>query len=82
MTTIPEHHIVGTLAVAGWKEMADLGYALGEAEIANYALRNAPNLTIPVLYTTGRDAIEGLNIPMFRAFNHNLYTLYTARHED
>jgi len=35
-----------------------------------------------VLYTTGAEAIEGLNIPMFRAFNHNLYTLYTARHKD
>jgi glycolate oxidase len=82
MTTIPEHHIVGTLGVKGWKEMADLGYALGEAEIANYALRNAPNLTIPVLYTTGNDAIKGLDIPMFRSFNHNLYTLYTALHDD
>lgn len=82
MTTIPEHHIVGTLGVAGWKEMADLGYALGEAEIANYALRNAPNLTIPVLYSTGNDALKGLKVPMFRAFNHNLYTLYTALHKD
>ena len=27
ITTIPEHHIVGALAVKGWKEMADLGYA-------------------------------------------------------
>ncbi|MCP4687674.1 MAG: FAD-binding oxidoreductase [Desulfobacterales bacterium] len=82
MTKIPEHHIVGALGVKGWKEMADLGYALGEADIANYALRNAPNLTIPVLYTTGAEAIKGLGVPLFQAFNHNLYTLYTALHED
>lgn len=82
ITTIPEHHIVGTLGVENWKAMADLGYALGEAEIANYALRNAPNLTIPVLYTTGNEAIEGLRVPLFCAFNHNLYTLYTALHKD
>ena len=82
MTMIPEHHIVGTLGVAGWKEMADLGYALGEAEIANYALRNAPNLTIPALYSSGSEAIKGLSVPMFRAFNHNLYTLYSALHKD
>lgn len=82
MTVVPKHHIIGTLGVPGWKEIADLGYALGEAEIANYALRNGPNLTIPVLYSSGGEAIKGLSIPMFRAFNHNLYTLYTALHED
>ena len=82
ITTIPEHHIVGALAVKGWKEMADLGYALGEAEVANYALRNAPNLTIPTLYSSGNEAIKGLRVPLFRAFNHNLYTLYTALHAD
>ncbi len=82
MTLIPEHHIIGTLGVKGWKEIADLGYALGEAQIADFALRNAPNLTIPVLYTNGAEAIKGLDVPMFRAFTHNLYTLYTARHKE
>ena len=82
MTTIPEHNIVGTFGVRSWKEIADLGYALGEAEIANYALRNGPNLTVPALYASGTEAIKGMSVPMFRAFTHNLYTVFTALHKD
>ncbi len=81
-THIPEHHINGTLTVPGWSSMADLGYDLGEAEIASHCLRNAPALTIPALLPERNLAASGYQVPLLKAFNHNLYTVYTAAHRD
>jgi glycolate oxidase len=80
-THIPDNHLNGTLSVPDWSAMADLGYDLGEAEIASHCLRNAPALTIPALLPDRNLAARGYQIPLLNAFNHNLYTVFTGAHE-
>ena len=81
-THIPEHHLTGSVSMADWKAMADLGYELGEAEIASHCLRNAPALTVPALFPDNNDAARGYRIPLLNAFTHNLYTVFPAAHRD
>ena len=81
-THIPANHLNGTISVPDWSAMADLGYDLGEAEIATHCLRNAPALTIPALFPDRNLASSGYRIPLLNAFNHNLYTVFTAAHSD
>jgi glycolate oxidase len=81
-THIPENHLNGTLGVPNWSAMADLGYDLGEAEIASHCLRNAPALTIPALFPDRNLAASGYQIPLLNAFNHNLYTVFTGAHPE
>jgi hypothetical protein len=81
-THIPPNHISGALSVPDWSAMADLGYELGEAEVATYCLRNAPALTVPALFADNNDAARGYRIPLLNAFNHVLYTVYAAAHRE
>lgn len=82
MFKIPPNHMVTTIGVPGWKEVADLGYGLTEAEIGEIAFRNAPVITIPALYSCGADAIKALKNPMFRALDRIMYCCFFARHRE
>jgi hypothetical protein len=81
-THVPPNHLAGMLSVPDWGAMADLGYELGEAEVASHALRNAPALTVPALFADNNDAARGYRIPLLNAFNHVLHTVYTAAHRE
>jgi hypothetical protein len=45
MTEMPEHHDAGVIVVDSWEKIAEVGFALGEAEILDLLGRNAPSLT-------------------------------------
>lgn len=81
-THVPPNHLAGMLSVPDWGAMADLGYELGEAEVASHALRNAPALTVPALFADNNDAARGYRIPLLNAFDHVLHTVYTSAHRE
>jgi hypothetical protein len=80
--SIPAHHQAGIMAVPDWEAMADLGYDLGEAGIASHCIRNAPALTIPGIMPNRNAAARGFRTPLLMAFDHNLYTVFTAAHRE
>lgn len=81
-TRLPAHHVAGILTVPDWGAMADLGYDLGEAEIASHCVRNSPGLSIPAMFPERNAAARGYHVPLLNAFTHNLYTVFPAAHRD
>jgi glycolate oxidase len=69
ITDVPEHHGAGLLVVDSWEKVADVGYALGEAEIVDLLGRNAPSLTTAIMTADNNAFAEVYDIPML----HDMY---------
>ncbi|RME50530.1 MAG: FAD-binding oxidoreductase [Deltaproteobacteria bacterium] len=79
---IPEHHTAAVLLVNDWEGMAELGYAVGEAEIASHLTRNAPSLLAAALSTDNNEAADLYTIPMIHELYYALITVMTAKHAE
>jgi hypothetical protein len=66
---ILDHHMAGIIIVDGWDKMAELGYALAEAEILDLVGRNAPSLISGVLSVDNNEFADIYKIPLF----HEMY---------
>ena len=69
VTDVPEHHAAGLLVVDSWEKLADVGYALGEAEVVDLLGRNAPSLTTAVMTADNNAFAEVYDIPLL----HDMY---------
>jgi len=80
---IPEHHAAGVIVVDGWDAMADVGYALAEAEILDLLGRNAPSLTTAVMTVDNNAFAELYQIPLLRDMYYALaFVLFGRDAED
>jgi hypothetical protein len=79
---IPAHHTAAALVVQDWRGMAELGYRIGEAEIANYLGRNAPSLMAGVMTADNNEAFEVYSVPMLHELYYALFCVMTAAHAD
>jgi hypothetical protein len=68
-TEIPEHHSSGVLVVDSWEKMAEVGYALGEAEVVDLLGRNAPSLATAIMTVDNNAFAEVYDIPLL----HDMY---------
>jgi len=68
-TQIPPHHAAGVIACESWDKLADVGTALGEAEILDLLGRNAPSLTAAVMAVDNNAFAKIYQIP----FLHDMY---------
>ncbi|MBI2566170.1 MAG: FAD-binding oxidoreductase [Candidatus Schekmanbacteria bacterium] len=75
---IPRHHTAAVVVVKDWKSLAELGYRIGEAEIADYLGRNAPSLMAGVLTVDNAEAAEVYKIPMLHELYYALVVVMTA----
>ncbi len=81
-TEIPAHHTAAVLLVNDWKGMAELGYRLGEAEIASHLGRNAPALMAGVITIDNNEAAEAYQVPLMHELYYSLMCVMTAAHAD
>jgi hypothetical protein len=63
-TEIPEHHAAGVIVLDSWDRMAEVGYALGEAEILDLLGRNAPSLSTAIMTVDNNAFAQLYKIPL------------------
>lgn len=82
LTEIPKYHLAAVCLVDGWKEMAELGYRLGDAEVADYVARNAPSLMGAVLTADNNEFAEIYDVPLLHELYYSLVVVITAESKD
>ncbi|MBI2570780.1 MAG: FAD-dependent oxidoreductase [Candidatus Schekmanbacteria bacterium] len=81
-TEIPKEHTGGMLIVADWDNVGELGYRLGEAEIATIAARTGPSGLVGLLATSSAEAEELFRIPLLHEMSYSIGCVMTARHKE
>jgi hypothetical protein len=79
---IPENHAAGVIVVDSWEAMADVGYALGEAEILDLLGRNAPSLSTAAMTVDNNAFAELYKIPLLHEMRYALAFVIIARDTD
>ena len=79
LTEIPEHHAAGVIVLDSWDRMADVGYALGEAEILDLLGRNAPSLTTAVMTVDNNAFARLYRIPLQKEVYYALCFVFFGR---
>jgi len=82
ITEIPEHHEAGILVVDSWEKLADVGYALGEAEILDLLGRNAPSLTTAAMTADNNAFAQVYDIPLLHDMYYALAFVIIGRDEE
>jgi glycolate oxidase len=63
---LPEHHTAGLIVLSSWDAMAEVGYAIGEAEIVDLIGRNAPSLATAVMTVDNNAFAQIYQIPFMQ----------------
>jgi glycolate oxidase len=76
---LPEHHEAGLIVLSSWDAMAEVGYALGEAEIVDLLGRNAPSLASAVMTVDNNAFAHVYGIPFLQKNRYGLGFVILAR---
>jgi hypothetical protein len=63
---LPAHHAAGLIVLSSWDAMAEVGYAVGEAEIVDLLGRNAPSLASAVMTVDNNAFAQVYGIPFLQ----------------
>jgi glycolate oxidase len=79
LAEIPENHAAGLIVVDSWEKMAEVGYALGEAEILDLLGRNAPSLLTAVATVDNNAFAQLYRIPILSKISYMLTFVILGR---
>ncbi len=79
---IPENHAAAMVLVDGWRNFAELGYRLGEAEICAYLGRNAPSLMAGTATVDNEECAKFYAIPVIHEMYFALIVIIAGANRD
>jgi hypothetical protein len=82
ITEVPENHLAAMVLVNDWKDMAELGRRLGEAEICDGLGRNAPALMSAVITVDNNELKKVYAMPLMHEIYYALIVLMFAEDKE